>query len=314
MKKLLKKIIALSLLIATLATLTSCGSKNKKWNVSGLDFSLPENIGKLVSDGYGAFGNKEDETKVYVYYSSSSEVAEEISEGATLKEFAEHYVLKNRIDAEYANYNEKNDTYVLKYTETVDGVERFSYDYFLKSDSVYYHVRMTCKTSLRKDYEKKFDKWKKTFKVSDGLVRYCEVGLNFALPETMKTISVPAEYADICFSNSGDGTQFFIYYYSREALLADLVLNMDCTVKDYADWFVSVNEYNNVDVKYDEENKTLTQKYIYEPENTFYCDYILRDDYSLIHVTMSCDAKIRDIYEPVFEEWIKEISIAEVEE
>ena len=161
---------------------------------------------------------------------------------------------------------------------------------------------------------KKFDKWKKTFKVSDGLVRYCEVGLNFALPETMKTISVPAEYADICFSNSGDGTQFFIYYYSREALLADLVLNMDCTVKDYADWFVSVNEYNNVDVKYDEENKTLTQKYIYEPENTFYCDYILRDDYSLIHVTMSCDAKIRDIYEPVFEEWIKEISIAEVEE
>ena len=94
-------------------------------------------------------------------------------------------------------------------------------------------------------------------------------------------------------------------------MLTDLVLDMDCTVKDYADWFVNVNDYAGVVAEYDEENQKLVQKYVYEPENTFYCDLILRNEYALIHTTMSCDNKNRDIYEPIFERWMKEISMIE---
>ena len=60
-----------------------------------------------------------------------------------------------------------------------------------------------------------------------------------------------------------------------------------------------------------EENKKLVQRYVYEPENTFYCDIILRNEYVLIHATMSCDNGSREIYEPIFENWMKEISLVE---
>ena len=309
MKKILKKAAALVLILTTLASLFSCGEKTKKLSVGGLDFTLPEYMGKLVTDGYGGYENKEDGTKVYVYYYSDTEIADEIAEGASLKDFAEHYIAKNRIHPISAEYDEKSNTYTAKYVESVDGEERFSHDYFLKSDKVYYHLRMICKNEIKGEYEKKFDKWKKTVKVSKDLIYYSESGLDFALPAYMQKISVPATYADLCFSNHGDGTQFFIYYYSREALLTDLVLDMDCTVKDYADWFVNVNGYDNVETEYDEENKKLVQRYVYEPENTFYCDIIMRNEYTLIHVTMSCDNKIRDVYEPIFEGWMKELAL-----
>lgn len=312
MKNLLKKITAMALIMLMLASLFSCGdSGDKKLSVGGLDFTLPEYMGKLVSDGYGAYGNDKDGTKVYVYYYSESDISETVPAGASVKNFAEHYSAKNEIEPSYAKYDEKSDTYTLKYVELVDGKEKFSHDYFLKSDMVYYHVRMFCDVELKGEYENKFDKWKKTFKISENLIRYSESGLNFALPDYMRKISVPPEVADLCFSNSGDGTQFFIYYYSREVLLTDLVLNMDCTVKDYADWFVNVNGYVNVEQDYDEENKKLVQRYVYEPENTFYCDIILRNEYVLIHATMSCDNGSREIYEPIFENWMKEISLVE---
>ena len=309
MKNLAKKITALSLALITLLSLFSCGSGNKKLSAFGLEFTLPESMGKLVSDGYAAYQNKEDGTKVYVYSYSNADMEEMLPDSVSIKPFAEYYIHKNGIEPSSSEYDEKSDTYTLKYVELVDGKERFSHDYFLKSDSVYYHFRMTCDVELKGEYEKKFEKWKKSVKVSENLIYYSESGLNFALPDYMKKISVPPEYADLCFSNSGDGTQFFIYYYAREALLTDLVLDMDCTVKDYAEWFVNVNDYVGVVQEYDEENQKLVQKYVYEPENTFYCDFILRNEYILIHTTMSCDNKYRDVYEPIFERWMKEISL-----
>ena len=312
MKKMLKKITALILTVITLASLFSCGSKDQRHNVGGLDFTLPEYMGKLVSDGYGAYSNKADGTKVLVYYYSTEAVSAELPDGVSLKAFAEHYVAKNKIEATYSKYDEKSDTYTLKYFETVEEEELYSHDYFIKGERIYYHFRMTCKKDLKGDYEKTFNKWQKTVKISDSLVSYSECGLNFSIPDYMEKIEVPATYADICFRNRGDGAEFFIYYYSRESLLADLSLNMDVTVKEYVDWHEAANDYVYVGIEeeYDEENKIIVQKYHYEPENTFYYNVVMRDEYSLIHVTMSCDIKDRGIYEPIFESWAKDFSFA----
>ncbi len=311
-KKLIKKAIAFALVLVTLASLVSCGEEAEKLSVGGLDFALPEYMGKLISDGYGAYANEEDGTKVLIYYYPASQIAEELSEGLSIVGFAEHYASKNNIQPISSKYDGKSDTYTMKYIETVDGEELFSHDYFLRSDNVYYHFRMTCKKALRGEYEKKFDKWKKSVEISEELISYSECGLNFALPDYMKKINVPTTYADICFSNRGDGTEFFIYYYSRESLLVDLSLNMDSTVKEYVDWHEEANGYvyDNIEEEYDEENQKIVQRYFYEPENTFYFNVVMRDKYSLVHVTMSCDNKNREVYEPIFERWMQEFSLA----
>ena len=110
MKNLITKITALSLVLMTLLSLFSCGSGNKKLSAFGLEFTLPESMGKLVSDGYAAYHNKEDGTKVYVYSYSEADITAELSDGASVKNFAEHYTAKNKIEPSYAKYNEKSDT------------------------------------------------------------------------------------------------------------------------------------------------------------------------------------------------------------
>ena len=99
MKKIIKKIIAFSLIFATLLTVFSCGKSNtRSWNVAGLDFTLPSSMTKLAAKDYGVYENAADGTKVYVYYYPESEVAEELGAGASVKAFADSYVKKNRIE------------------------------------------------------------------------------------------------------------------------------------------------------------------------------------------------------------------------
>jgi len=137
--------------------------------------------------------------------------------------------------------------------------------------------------------------------------KYSENGLNFTLPKDMKKLSV--SYADLCYGNK-DFTQFFVYFYSKDSLLTDLALEKEATVKEYADWFVGMNGYTNVEENYDEANKVIVLKYIYEEENDFYCDYITRNEHALFHVTMCCKAELKDKYDPMFDEWMKYISLS----
>lgn len=313
MKKIITKIISFSLILATLLSVTSCGkNKNNDICYAGLLISLPNYMTKQVASDYGIYKNEEDGASVRIYYYSESQVAEECGAMATVKTYADRYAEKNDLHLYDEIYSEEKNTLSVKYTETVDGVEKFCYDYIVRNENTLYHVRMSCDLSAKSNYQKKFGKWIKSIKIADDFLDYSESGLNFSLPSYMKTISVPAEYADLCFSNSGDRTEFTIYFYSKEGLVEDPYINisnMYCTVKEYTDWFVSANGYENVYEEYDEANRKIILRYIYEPESTFYCDTVLRNDDSLIHVTMSCDADKRDVYEPIFNEWISKMSL-----
>jgi hypothetical protein len=136
--------------------------------------------------------------------------------------------------------------------------------------------------------------------------KYHENGLHFSLPKDMRKLSV--SYADLCYGND-DFAQFFVYFYSKDSLLTDLALEKEATVKQYADWFVGMNGYTDVTENYDEENKVIVLKYVYEDEADFYCDYITRNEHALFHVTMCCKEELREKYEPMFDEWMKLISV-----
>jgi hypothetical protein len=137
--------------------------------------------------------------------------------------------------------------------------------------------------------------------------RYSENGLKFALPEYMEKYTV--SYADLCYGNSETGLEVLIYFLSSDTLFKELYLQKDCTVKEYADWFVSKNGYEDVSEHYNEQEAWIVLEYIYEPEQIYFCDYILRNEYALFHMTMASDAEDREIYAPVFEEWRTYVSL-----
>ena len=83
---------------------------------------------------------------------------------------------------------------------------------------------------------------------------YSISGINFILPKYMKEIEVSASYADIAYGTLDDRTlEFTIYFYSKNELLSELLLDTESTVEQYANWFVAMNEYQNVERSYDEE-------------------------------------------------------------
>ena len=308
MKRIIKVITVFSLILATLLSTSACSDKKTKTEcVAGLEFTIPKYMSKKVASDCGVYENDEDGTRFCVYYYAESKISGDVGEGATVKAYSDWYVMKNKISVDSEKYDEKKNVTVIEYMRAEEDIERYYCDYIIRNENTLYHVSMSCDASLKSDYIKKFKNWTKTFKISDGLLHYSENGLNFSLPSYMETINV--NYADLCFANSGDDTQFFIYFYSSEALLTDLYMDMDSTVKEYADWFVNVNGYTNVEENYDEANKKIVLKYIYEDEGTFYCDTILRNEYSLIHVTMCCQERNRPIYEHVFDEWITHLSL-----
>ena len=146
----------------------------------------------------------------------------------------------------------------------------------------------------------------------DGYEKYNESGLNFSLPDYMKELEVSAEYGDIAYGTlDGRGLEFTVYFYSAEELMSELWMDKESTVKKYADWFVENNEYQNVEEDYDEEGRKITLRYVYEmgSDSYFFYDYILRNEYMLYHITMSCNPEDRATYEPMFDEWASMISL-----
>ena len=139
----------------------------------------------------------------------------------------------------------------------------------------------------------------------DGYKKYSISGLNFRLPSDMKKTNV--NYASISYWNGE--AEFFAEPISRDALLSEFILDKDISASEFADVFVAVNEYENVEKTYNEENGSVTLAYVYEPEEQFYCDFIIRNEAALYLVTMCCDVKYMEKYKPIFAEWISYISI-----
>jgi len=137
----------------------------------------------------------------------------------------------------------------------------------------------------------------------DGLIIYAESGLNFALPDEMTERNV--NYADICY---GDGeAEFFVFFYSRDSLLTECFLSKDATVKEYAEWCIDFSSCTEVTEEYDEEGRRI--KYIFVADDTYYIAVIMRNNDSLIHVTMCCPQDMRDAYIPEFAVWEKHVSL-----
>ena len=140
--------------------------------------------------------------------------------------------------------------------------------------------------------------------------KYNESGLNFVLPDYMKELEVSASYADVAYGTLDDrGLEFTVYFYASNELLTELLLDKESTVKQYADWFVERNDYEGVEEEYDEENSRITLRYVYEDgsDGYFFYDYIIRNEYMLYHVTMSCDPEDRETYESLFDDWASRI-------
>lgn len=134
---------------------------------------------------------------------------------------------------------------------------------------------------------------------------YSISGLNFRLPNDMKETNV--NYANISYWNGE--AEFLAEPIPRDALLAEYILDKDITVTEFAEVFIAVNEYENVEKTYDEVRDSMTLSYIFEPEEQYYCDFIIRNKEALYLVTMCCDVEYMEKYKPIFADWISNISI-----
>lgn len=126
----------------------------------------------------------------------------------------------------------------------------------------------------------------------------------YKLPKTMKKQSVPAEYADFCYANS-DGAEYCAFFYTPDQLFGELYLEKDCTTEEYALKYLRWMEgkYTNIETRYNSETGVTVQTYLYEPENLFFYDYIIRNENVLVHLYMDVNADLREEYEPIFEYW-----------
>lgn len=310
MKTAIKKILAFILIVVVLFSTASCGfgekNESRTLTVAGIDFSLPKYMKRAVSGDGVCYTNKDDGTRFCVLNVTPAEVESSLTDTSTAEDYMNIFVLANRIEESDVEYDAKKQKATVTYTDVKEG--RYHCELVLKSGDVFHHVEMDCKSELADKYKNEFKDWAKTVKANnDKFKSYTESGLKFALPEYMKKLSVT--YADICYGNITDNAQFYVYFYSKDSLLTELYLSKDATVKEYADWFVDVNNYVNVSESYDEKAKKIVLKYIYDDENTYYCDFIMRNDSALFHVTLSCDADMRNKYEPIFGEWMSNISL-----
>ena len=140
------------------------------------------------------------------------------------------------------------------------------------------------------------------------LQKHESAGLVFYLPKDMTEMNVT--YADKCYGNGE--AEFFIYYYSRDELLTYNFIDKDSTSGYYLEDFIAYNGYTDVELTINDENNTAQAKYIYEDEYLYYHDYVVRNYDMLAHVTMSCKGELRDTYEPIFDEWAKNITLEEL--
>ena len=310
MKKLMKKAVAIILMLATLMCFASCDSeeedKYRHCAVGRFNFSLPADMLKAYYVDGISYKNADDTVRFVLLTSLDSTIISTLPDGASTEDYATRYVSSNKIEGAEIKMDSKGVT-MLTYTDTEKN--KYHRDVILYESEMFYHIMFFCNSELFGQYDPQFLSWIDTFSFGNGpaseMVNYSESSLCFSLPAYMAETDV--NYADVCYGNISDNAQFFVYFYAKEQLVTELYLDKEATVKEYADWFVAVNEYENVDEKYDEENKEIVLKYVYEPEGTFYCDYITRNEYALFHVTMTCDEVLREKYESLFDEWIEKI-------
>ena len=139
----------------------------------------------------------------------------------------------------------------------------------------------------------------------DELIKYSESGLDFALPEEMKRLSVSPDYADICY---GDGkAEFFVFFYSRDSLLSICHLPKDCTVREYAEWCIRFDDCTELEEKYDGPKRTVD--YTFVADDKYYFAIVMRNNECLIHVTMWCPVEMAEEYKPTFELWRKHVAL-----
>jgi len=314
MKRIFQCIISITLILASLLCVFSCDKeetvKMTHYSVNGLDFSIPSEMKKAFYANGVSYENKEDGARFCVLTRFDSRVVDVLADDATTEHYAVRYLAEKGIGDAEVSFDAETGRTTVTYFDAESG--RNYYEIIIKSGSRFHHAIMYCNAESYGSYQSKFAGWAKKISIGEGpaseVLHYSESSLNFSLPTYMREMDV--EYADICFGNISDGAEFFVYFYSNEALATEFpTLDRNSSVKEYADWFVEENGYTNVTEEYNSVARKLILKYVYEKEDTYYCDYILRNDYALFHVTMCCDNLLRENYESVFDGWIENISL-----
>ena len=142
----------------------------------------------------------------------------------------------------------------------------------------------------------------------DDVVTYSENGLEYKLPKEMQKGNVPTEIADTYYFN--EDVEFFIYFISRDALLVDYYLDKDCTPKEYAEDFIKYMGYTDVTTVTGESGYVINYYYyLSDNENYFFFDYIVRNEETLFHVTMSCKPENAEVNLPMFFAWAENIRV-----
>ena len=165
MKRIYKKIILITLIIASLFSVISCfggsGSGMKKYSESGLNFSLPEDM-EIISVKYAdiCYGN-DDFTQFFVYFYPKDSLLTDLAldKEATVKEYSDRFIGMNGYTNVEESYDEANRTIVLKYVYTDGYGSEYYCDYITRNEDVLYHVTMCCKAELMDKYAPIFDDW-----------------------------------------------------------------------------------------------------------------------------------------------------------
>ena len=134
-------------------------------------------------------------------------------------------------------------------------------------------------------------------------------GLSYKLPDdfTQKT----AQNADAQYSN-GEAT-FFFNAFGETEMLQDLMIESDMTVKQYTEYFLTLNPYAD-DYEYDAERNVSTFNYIYDYgdvgfESEYYTFLITRSEDCLYVAAAYCTVNNIEKYSQTFSEIFNSIVI-----
>ena len=158
MKKLVKKILFITVIIASLL-LSSCGDMQKH-SSAGLTFYLPKDMEEMtVVYADLCYGNGECEFFVYYYSRDELLIKNFIDKDSTSEEYLLDFIAFNEyVDVDFTADSEKN-TATAKYL--YESVSEYTYycDFVIRTYNVLAHVTMNCDGELRDKYEPIFDEW-----------------------------------------------------------------------------------------------------------------------------------------------------------
>ena len=160
MKKMIRKLLFITVIISTLLFATACDDL-QRYSSAGLVFYLPKDMEEMnVTYADICYGNRECE--FFVYYYSRDELLTKnfLSKDATSLEYLEDFIAFNEYTDVELEWDEETNTASARYMYESDIEYTFYFDYVIRNYDVLAHVTMNCRGEMREKYEPIFEEWK----------------------------------------------------------------------------------------------------------------------------------------------------------